>query len=167
MNGLFVHWSRGWEVLLFSECLVIPPASTKLKGGILVSRRPYVSPSVCGQNCVRSVTSTILTESISHLINHFRRRVTCNIFCKVPKLDFWQIFQMSNFDFVLFCLGIWYEAIVWVIMGRRGYSQNAGVLVVLVIDDMCCWYCLHSQNKWIYKKHGRKTEKERMGDFNG
>ena len=32
-----------------------------------------------------------------------------------------------------FLLGILYESIIWVIMGRWGYSQNAGVLVVLVL----------------------------------
>ena len=39
---------------------------------------------------------------------------------------------MCNFDFVLFWFGIWCESPVWVIMGWRGVSQNAGVLVVLV-----------------------------------
>ena len=33
---------------------------------------------------------------------------------------------------MLFWLGIWCESLVCVIMGRRGVSQNAGVLVVLV-----------------------------------
>ena len=32
----------------------------------------------------------------------------------------------------MFWLGIWCESLVWVIMGRRGVSQNVGILVVLV-----------------------------------
>ena len=51
---------------------------------------------------------------------------------KFKNLKFWQFFKICNFDFVLFWLGIWCESLVWVIMGRRGVSQNAGVLVVLV-----------------------------------
>ena len=49
---------------------VIPPTSTKLKGGytgITLSVRPSVRLSVCGQNRVRSVSSTILIGSISYL----------------------------------------------------------------------------------------------------
>ena len=79
-----------------------------------------ICPSVCRQNRVRSVTSTILAGSVAHLhilLSNFR---SCD-------------FQICNFDFALFWLGIWYESVVWVIMGRRGYSQNAGVLVVLVL----------------------------------
>ena len=41
-----------------------------------------------------------------------------------------------NFDFVLFWLGIWRESLVGVIMGQRGVSQNAGVLVVLVASGL-------------------------------
>ena len=39
-------------------------------------------------------------------------------------------FKLCNFDFVLFWLGIWCESLVWVIMRRRGVSQNAVVLVI-------------------------------------
>ena len=44
----------------------------------------------------------------------------------------WQILKVYDFDFFLFWLGLWYESIVWVIIGRRGYPQNAGILVTLV-----------------------------------
>ena len=40
---------------------------------------------------------------------------------------------------MLFWLGIWCESLVWVIMGRRGVSQNAGVLVVLVVYWKTCY----------------------------
>ena len=52
---------------------------------------------------------------------------------RVSKLKFWRIFKICNFDFVIFWLGIQYDSMVWVIMRRRGYPQNAGVLVVLVL----------------------------------
>ena len=50
---------------------------------------------------------------------------------KFKNLYFWQFFKICNFDFVLFWLGIWCESLVWVIMGQRGVSQNAGVLVLM------------------------------------
>ena len=45
-------------------------------------------------------------------------------FAKLKNLNFWQIFQSCNFDSVLFWLGIWYESIVWVIMGRQGFFSQ-------------------------------------------
>ena len=58
------------------------------------------------------------------------------VIAKFQNLNVWQIFGICNFEFVLLWHGIWYESIgiVWVIMGRLGYSQNgyAGVLVVPV-----------------------------------
>ena len=53
------------------------------KGGILVSRRPSICPTACGQNRVHSVTSTILVGSISYLhilSSNFRRCVACRVF---------------------------------------------------------------------------------------
>ena len=55
---------------------------------------------------------------------------------KFQNLNFWQFFKICSFDFVLFWLGVWCESLVWVIMGRRGVSQNAGVLVVLACAGM-------------------------------
>ena len=67
--------------------VIIPPASTKLKGGytgftssVRLFSRLYVCPSVCGQNRVHSVTSTILSGSISYLhilSTNFMRCVAC------------------------------------------------------------------------------------------
>ena len=69
--------------------IIIPPASTKLKvgyTGFTWSVRPSVCPSVCGQNSVCSVSSTILVGSTSYLhillLSNFRRCVTCLIFGK-------------------------------------------------------------------------------------
>ena len=69
------------------------------------------------------------------LSSNFRRCV--KFFANFPNLIFWHFFKICNFDFVLFWLGIWCESLVWVIMGRRGVSQNAGVLVVLVSYHYC------------------------------
>ena len=103
------------------------------KGGILVSRHPSVPlsvcpsvcPSICGQNCVCSVSSAILAGSILYLhilSGNFRWCVTCNVFSKILKLVFLQIYWICKF--VLFWLGIWYESTIWVIMGyRRVFSK--------------------------------------------
>ena len=40
-----------------------------------------------------------------------------------PTMNFWH-FCICNLDFVSFWLGIWYEPMICVIMGRRGYYQN-------------------------------------------
>ena len=45
-------------------------------------------------------------------------------------------YQFRRFGFVVFWLGIWCESLVWVIMGRQGVSQNASVLVVLVMSAL-------------------------------
>ena len=91
-----------WWVALY--IIIIPPTSTKLKGGytgntlsvcpsVCPSVRPSVRLSVCGQNRVRSVSSTILIGSISYLhilSSNQRRCVTCNASFKI--LKFWRIF---------------------------------------------------------------------------
>ena len=105
--------------------IIIPPASTKLKGGftgITLSVCPSVRPSVCGQNRVRSVSSTIFIGSISYLhflSSNFRRCVACNARFKIIKIDFFAIFfKICNFDFVYFWLWIQYDSMVWAIMRR-------------------------------------------------
>ena len=58
------------------------------KGGILFSPCRSVLLSVCGQNRVRSVSSTILVGSISYLhilSGHIRRCFACNVYCKIKK----------------------------------------------------------------------------------
>ena len=77
--------SSAWPMKWFT-LFVIPPTSTKLKGGILVSPCPSVRLSVCGQNRVRSVSSTILVGSISYLhilSSNLRRCVACNVCFKI------------------------------------------------------------------------------------
>ena len=95
------------------------PRTTKLlEGGLLVSLRPSLRPSVCTTSRVRCVVPTVLVGSISYLyilLSNYRGCVACYFF-------------LQNLKF-----GIWCESLVWVNMGRRGKSQNAGVLVVLVL----------------------------------
>ena len=91
--------------------------------------RPFVRPSVrlsvCGQNRVCSVSSTILISSISYLhilSSNFRRCVLCNACWKIWK--FGEFFKFCNFDFVFFWLGIQYDSMVWVIMRLQGVSSE-------------------------------------------
>ena len=88
----------------WSGDIFIPPASTKLIGGVYwyhlvrlsvcpsvrpsvrLSVCPSVCLSVCGQNRVRSVSSTILIGSISYLhilSSNLRRCVACNARFKI------------------------------------------------------------------------------------
>ena len=85
--GLLYQWNQEphtmcifkWHWTLVS---FLYPRSTKLKGG---SVRPSVGLSVYGQNCVHSVSSTILAGSISYLhilSSNFRSCVTCKVLYK-------------------------------------------------------------------------------------
>ena len=56
-----------WLWAPYNQVLLYPPLQRSWKGGILVSPCPSVRLSVCGQNRVRSVSSTILIGSISYL----------------------------------------------------------------------------------------------------
>ena len=96
------------------------------------------------ENRVHSVTFSVLDRLFPYLpqiITIIRGRVACD--------DLWpwhvssRSFDLENrvrsvtfsvLDRLFFLLGIQYDSIVWVIMRRRGYPQNAGVLVVLVLD---------------------------------
>ena len=61
--------------------------------GFTLSVCPSVRLSICGQNRVHSVSSTILIGSISYLhilSSNFRRCVSCNVCFKIKKL--WRFF---------------------------------------------------------------------------
>ena len=87
-----------WVMLYMPKYLCIwlyPPLQRSWKGGILVSPCPSVRLSVCGQNRVRSVSSTILIGSISYLhilSSNFRRCVACNARFKIQKFESLAIF---------------------------------------------------------------------------
>ena len=139
--GIGRYWFR-LRPLVWQHQIILPP----LQRIIQVSRRPYVRPSVCpsgcGQHRVRSVTFTTLAGSISYLhilLSNSRECLTCIVFCKISTIDFFENFQICNFDSVLFWLGIWEELIVWVITGLSGYSHNVGVQIVLVSSTSVDW----------------------------
>ena len=60
----------------------------------------------------------------AHLIKQLQRCVACEGYCK--------ILEICNCDFVFLWHELWCESLVWVTLGQREVSQNAGVLVVLV-----------------------------------
>ena len=133
------------DVIMYSRIfswISLCPTSMKLKAGYTVfpssvcpSICSFVCLSICGQNHVCSLSSTIL-GSISYLYissSTFRRCVTCEVFCKIPK------FELKFATLTLSCLDLEWknvcenESIVWETMGWGwGYAQNAGVLVPLV-----------------------------------
>ena len=98
--------------------IIIPPATTNWKG-------------VYWFHLVR-----LWTESCPLCIFNNTRRIHFIFTHRIKQLqkEFWRILKICNFDFVFFWLGIQYDLIhvVWVIMRRRGYPQNADVLVVVV-----------------------------------
>ena len=115
------------------------PRTTKLLGGY-IGFTPSVCPSVRPASVPRPsripcplcsfYSSGWIHFIFIHLIKQLQK--VCRVQKFLQNLKFWHFLKICNIDFVLFWLGIWCESLVWVIMGRRGVSQNAGVLVVLV-----------------------------------
>ena len=110
--------------------------------GFTLSIPPSVCPSVRPSRIPCMLCSTYSSGWIHfifiHLIKQFPK--VCRVFGFLQHLKIWifgNFFKICNFDFVFFWLGIWCESLVWVIMGQQGVSQNAGVLVVLVMLDKC------------------------------
>ena len=70
------------------SCNYTPSSSWSGYTGFTLSVCPSVRVSVCGQNLVRSVSSTILAGSISYLhilSTNFRKRIACQVLWKIPK----------------------------------------------------------------------------------
>ena len=83
--------------------------------------------SICVQNRVCSVSSTILARSISYLhtlSSHFRRCVECWFLWQIIKFEILAISLNLHLRLCLLWLGIQYESIVWVIMGWWGVSSE-------------------------------------------
>ena len=91
---------------------IIPPASTKLKRGILVS--PCPSVRLWTESCPLCIFDN--THRIHFIFAHLIKQL--------QKVKFWRIFKICNFDFVFFWLGIQYDSMVWVIIRRRGVSSE-------------------------------------------
>ena len=136
-----LHFSTS-KVLYCMEHGYYTPAQRSCWGGILVSVRLSVCPSIRPASVPRpsripcllcSAYSSGGSISILYILSsNFRRCDACKVSCKILKFEFLAFFKICSLDFVLFWLWIWCESLVWVIMGRRGVSQNASVLVVLV-----------------------------------
>ena len=137
-NADLIHWciyaALGGDELIYSLGLVmhlciiiIPPAQQSCWGGYIgftPSVRLSVRPSRIPCPLCSFYSSGWIHFIFIHLIKQLQK--VCRVW------NFGNFFKICNFDFVLFWLGIWCESLVWVIMGRRGVSQNAGVLVVFV-----------------------------------
>ena len=114
-------------VLQYSNISLYPPLQWSWKGGGGLYWFHLVRLSVCGQNCVRSVFSTILIGSMSYshiLSSNFRRCVVCNVCFKFNNWKFWWILLICNFDSLFFSLSIQYDSLVWVIMRQREVSSE-------------------------------------------
>ena len=68
------------------------------------------------------------------------------VIAKFQYSNFWQVFEICNFDFVFLWYGIWYESIVWVIMGQQGvFSERSRSSCSSYIRPLACFatvYCL-------------------------
>ena len=144
----FICFMLPW-VLHAGYPIYYTPSTTKLLGVYWFhSVRPSVPRPyrVCPPSYVRSVAPTVLVGSISYLhilSSNFRRCVPCQVSCKI----YGNFLKYVSFNIVLFWLGIWCESLVWVITGRRGVSQNAGVLVVLVYPVLVT--CQIAKYHWL------------------
>ena len=124
MMGHRLDWGRNKMVAIHKEPIM---HSLDFYWGKEVYWFHSVRLSVRPASRVRSVASTVLVGFISYsyiLSSYFRRFVACNFFQNFLKT--W------NFDFVFLWLWISCESLEWVIMGRGGISQNAGVLIILI-----------------------------------
>ena len=129
VNNLSPHRWQGTSVLAYPNHRKVPDCYTPVLWSwrvVLVSPYPSVRLSVCGQNRVGSVSSTILVGSISYLhilSSNFRRCVTCKVYFKISSFG-------KFFKFVTLTLSwldpIWLNSIrpVWVIMGWQVVSSE-------------------------------------------
>ena len=139
---VLVHvFIRDEELIKF--LFFLPPAQQSCWGyiGFTPSIHLSVSPSVRPSHIPCQLCSTYSSGWIHfmfiHLIKQLQKVCCMDSFLQNFKIwIFGNFFLISNFDFVLFWLGIWCESLVWAIMGRWRVSQNAGVLVVLVYFHM-------------------------------
>ena len=124
-----------------SSLLLKPPHphthTTKLSGGKLVSPCPSVLPAYP----VSALYHLQFWLDPFHIYTSYQTTSEgvspVKLVATLNNLNFGNIFQICNFDFVFFWLGIWYESLVWVIMRRQGISQNAGVLVLFYFQGEC------------------------------
>ena len=115
--------------------IIIPALQQSWKGGILVSRRrPSVRPSVRLWTEWCPLCNFHNTSQIHFIFTHLIKQGVPRIifFCKIPKFEFLANFSNSYYWLCLVLTRdlIWYESIVWVIMGWWEVFSEEGVLVV-------------------------------------
>ena len=113
-----------WMVCILIS-VVIPLASTKLKGGYT-----GITLSVCPS--VDRIVSALYLQQYSsdpfHICTSYQA-TSEGVWRVMPvskfkNLKFWWIFEICIFAFVFFWLGIQYDSMVWVIIRRRGVSSE-------------------------------------------
>ena len=83
-------------------------------GGIFVSLHPSIHPSV--PHTVSALLRLQFWLDPFHIYTSYQATsegVPCvKLLAKFQNLNFWQIYKICNYDFVLFWLGIWCESLV-------------------------------------------------------
>ena len=125
LRMIFMEW---YFILLIFTSLYIP--LNEVEGGILVSPCPSVCLSIYPYQ--------------QYATDPFHINTSCRATSRVSHVMFISKFQIFNFDFVLFWLGIQYDSIVWVIMGRWWVSSELTVLVYIDI-----WFSLKVLTVWM------------------
>ena len=148
---------RTHDLLLFSaqivaKLFIIPPLQRSWKGGILVSCRPPVRPSVrltgrpavCGQNRVRSVSSAILFGSISYLhilSSNFRRCVSERRRSSCSSLIYFIEENMTAGDLVSQISKVWVM-----------HHAEEDKLPPFDYKSLPCVRALSNSNKYVYRQ---------------
>ena len=89
----------------------------------------------------------------AHLIKQLQKVCCVKGIVKFQNLKFWQIFGICNFDFVLLWHGIWYESIIWVIMGQQGVFSECSCSSLISVLTLCLRMPLYLvRSYWILRK---------------
>ena len=125
--------------------------TTKLLGGILVplclSVRPSVCPSIPHPLC-STYSSGWIHFIFIHLIKQLQK--VCRVWSLLQNLKIWifgNLKKTFNLDFVLFWLGIWWESLVWVILGWWWWWWwwgGDGISLYLFMFCHCCAIYMHA-----------------------
>ena len=124
-----------WHLnFMMNDSVFIPLAQQSCWGGILVSLRPSVCrsvrPSVPRPSRIPCPLCSFYSSGWTHFIfMHLIKQLekVCRVQSFLQNFKIWNFdnfFEICNFDFALFWLGIWCESLVWVIMGWRGYLRT-------------------------------------------
>ena len=124
VNSNFPTWVYYTGITFDQLLVIIRPAKTKLKGGY-TGFTSSVCLSIClwTKSCLLCIihNTTWFHFIFANIIKQLSEGVShVKVIVKIKNLNFYQIFRICNFDFVLLWHGIWYGSIIWVIMGRRG-----------------------------------------------